>query len=71
MNKVLNKDQMIAFGKKTVRGYKWSNDSVKKALRLKLSCGSAGYQELLSQGIPLSAERTLRQKCVNLEFRQL
>lgn len=35
---------------------------------MKLSCGSSGFQELLDQGIPLPAERTLRRRCEGLEF---
>lgn len=68
INRVFNKDQMTALYKKTVRGCKWSDDTIRKALRLKLSCGSSGFQELLDQGIPLPAERTLRRRCEGLEF---
>ncbi|XP_011883733.1 PREDICTED: uncharacterized protein LOC105570882 isoform X2 [Vollenhovia emeryi] len=68
VNQLLNKDQIIALHKKSVRGYKWSANTVRKALRLKLLCGASGYQEILDQGIPLPAARTLRQRCEDLEF---
>lgn len=35
---------------------------------MKLSYGSSGYRELLDQGIPLPAERTLRKRCENIDF---
>ncbi|XP_043483545.1 uncharacterized protein LOC122512006 [Leptopilina heterotoma] len=38
---------------------KWSNTTVKKALRLKFACGTAGYEELLKQGFPFPSRRTL------------
>lgn len=68
IRKILNTDQIKVLHKKSARGCKWSDDTIRKALRLKLSCGSSGYVELLRQGIPLPAERTLRIKCENLEF---
>lgn len=68
VNKLLNKDQERALHQKTVRGCKWSDDTMRKAIRLKLSCGSSGYEELLKQGVPLPAERTLRRRCEDFEF---
>lgn len=65
--KILNKDQIKALNMQSV--CKWSDNTIKKALRLKLSCGSSGYQELLAQGIPLPNERTLRRRLENIDFK--
>ncbi|XP_011688263.1 PREDICTED: uncharacterized protein LOC105450215 [Wasmannia auropunctata] len=45
----------------------WSDETIKKALRLKQTCGNNGYKELLSQSIPLPSTRTLRRRleCIN------
>lgn len=67
--KILNEDQIKALNRQSVKGCKWSDNTIKKALRLKLSCGSSGYQELLSQGIPLPNERTLRRRLENIDFK--
>ncbi|KMQ88103.1 vam6 vps39-like protein [Lasius niger] len=53
----------------SVKGCKWSNNTIRKALRLKLPCGTSGYQELLAQGIPLPNERTLRRRSENIDFK--
>lgn len=65
--KILNKDQIKALNMQSV--WKWSDNTIKKALRLKLSYGSSGYQELLAQGIPLPNERTLRRRLENVDFK--
>ncbi|XP_032667882.1 uncharacterized protein LOC116842584 isoform X2 [Odontomachus brunneus] len=62
--KILNDDQIKVLHKQSARGCKWSNATIRKALKLKLSCGNGGYEELLNQGIPLPAQRTLRRKSV-------
>lgn len=69
LTKILNTDQMEVLRKKSGRVGKWSNDTVKKALRFKLSAGVSGYQELLNQGIPLPSQRTLRRRCEHLDFK--
>lgn len=69
IGKILNADQIEALHNKTGRIRKWSDDTVRKALRLKLSAGTSGYEELLKQGIPLPAARTLRKKYENFDFK--
>jgi len=48
----------------------WLNSTIMKALRLKFSCGSNGYNELLKQQIPLPSERTLRRKKKSVHFQE-
>lgn len=47
---------------------KWSNATIKKALKLKFACGNNGYDEILKQKIPLPSLRTLRRRLQNLKF---
>lgn len=63
---IFNDDQIEALCKNKCA--RWSTNSIQKALRLKLSCGSSGYKELQKQNIPLPSERTLRRKMENIDF---
>ncbi|XP_077255313.1 uncharacterized protein LOC143893624 [Temnothorax americanus] len=60
--KILSDDQIKTLCRPSVRGDRWSNDTIQKALKLRSSCGSSGYKEILNQGIPLPSERTLRRR---------
>ncbi|XP_024888185.1 THAP domain-containing protein 2-like [Temnothorax curvispinosus] len=66
--RIFNDDQVAALCKKSMRGKKWCSATIKKAIRLRLSCGNNGYKELRNQDIPLPAERTLRRKIENIDF---
>lgn len=67
VSSIFNEDQMnILINKSRVQ--KWSNVTIKKALKLKFSCGVSGYEELLNQGMPLPSIRTLRRKLEDVKF---
>lgn len=68
IKKVFSKDQMRALAKKKNNGCPWSAETIKKALRLHFACGSTGYNLLISQGHPLPAERTLRERTQGVKF---
>ncbi|XP_018365002.1 PREDICTED: uncharacterized protein LOC108762480 [Trachymyrmex cornetzi] len=70
LKQIFNDDQIEALERRSSRGHKWSNDTIKKALRLKFSCGSSGYQELLKEKLPLPCERTLRRKLESIQFEE-
>ncbi|XP_011873451.1 PREDICTED: uncharacterized protein LOC105565121, partial [Vollenhovia emeryi] len=70
LKQIFNDDQIEALMRRSSRGHMWSNDTIKKALRLKFSCGSTGYQELLKENLPLPCERTLRRKVENIQFQE-
>lgn len=64
---IFNEDQVSALLKKGhIRN--WSNKTVQRALKLKFTCGTTGYEELLQQGIPLPSLRTLWRKLENFTF---
>lgn len=46
----------------------WSDATIQKALKLKFSCGKAGYEMLLEQGQPLPSLVTLRRRLNLIEF---
>lgn len=64
----LNENQLSSLSVQNRRGFKWSNNTVQKALRLKFACGSVGYEELLAQHQPLPSLRTIRRKLQNISF---
>ncbi|XP_020295083.1 uncharacterized protein LOC109860424 [Pseudomyrmex gracilis] len=68
-SKILNTDQIKALNLRYVRGHEWPNNTIKKALRLRLLCGNSGYQKLISQGIPLPSGRTLRRRLQDFDFK--
>ncbi|XP_011879478.1 PREDICTED: THAP domain-containing protein 5-like [Vollenhovia emeryi] len=68
LKKILTDDQIKALFTKTRRIRNWSNKTIQRALQLKFTCGSSGYNELRREGIPLPGLRTLRRKIENLKF---
>lgn len=68
MKKMLTNDQIEALLTKTSSIRNWSNNTIKRALQLKFTCGTTGYEELRRQGMPLPGLRTLRWKIENLKF---
>ena len=70
LHKVFNNDQIewLQHDSKKRRLYKWSNETIKKALRLKLACTENGYKELINQNIPLPSRRTLRRSLEGINF---
>lgn len=67
---IFNDDQIQVLAGRKSCSCKWSNSTIMKALRLKFSCGSNGYNELLKQQIPLPSERTLRRKKEGADFQE-
>lgn len=65
---IFNGDQIAALCTKTQRGKIWSNETVQRALQLKLVCGSNGYEEVLRQGMPFPSLRTLRRRLEDFKF---
>lgn len=67
--KILNPDQLKALERKSTRGCKWESNTIKKALRLRFSCGTTGYNELIhSNGFPLPSVRTLQLRLQHINF---
>lgn len=64
----LNDNQIASLSVKNKKGFKWSNSTIKTALRLKFACGSNGYEELLEQNHPLPSLRTIRRKLQKISF---
>lgn len=60
LNKVLNKDQQEAVWSGTTKGFKWSDETLEKAMQLHLACGTTGYKQLIQLVAPFPAIRTLQ-----------
>jgi hypothetical protein len=43
----------------SMRGLTWSTDTLIKVYKIRLTCGSTGYDVLREMGLPLSSQRTL------------
>lgn len=68
MKKVFNEDQMDKMGRTSTRGCKWSDDSIKKGLKLRFACGTTGYEMLLAEDMPLPSIRSLNRKMEHISM---
>lgn len=68
LGEIFNEDQIKALANQAVSCREWSNETIKRAIRLRLTCGSVGYRQILDQNIPLPSERTLRRKMNSVEL---
>ncbi|XP_046401577.1 uncharacterized protein LOC124167641 [Ischnura elegans] len=68
LNDFLNTDQILALGKKSRKGHKWSNITVKSALQLRFACGIKGYNCILKLNYPLPSDRTLSRRLEGFKF---
>lgn len=70
LHKVFNNDQKewLQHDNRKRRIHKWSNETIKKALRLKFLSTENGYTELINQNIPLSSTRTPRRCLEGINF---
>ena len=62
LHKLFTDDQLRAHDRKSMRGSKWGVITAKKALQLRFTCRSTGYEQLLQQRFPLPSLRTLQRK---------
>ncbi|KAH7950312.1 hypothetical protein HPB49_022279 [Dermacentor silvarum] len=69
ISKVLSPDQVRVLEKGTMRGSSWSPEMVRKALQLKVACGSKGYDFVKENVVPLPAKITLQQQTEYIKFR--
>ena len=65
---VFNEDQINALSRTSTRGMAWSTQTIKKALRLRFSCGTSGYNELIRSNIPLPSISTLQRRIKQIGF---
>lgn len=65
---MFNSDQLNAMTRRSTKGMTWEMETIKKALRLRFSCGSSGYNDVRSSGIPLPSIRTLQKRMQSIPF---
>lgn len=51
-----------------MRGIKWSDETIMKAYKLRLTCGTTGYDVITEIGQPLPSQRTLQRRIEHLKF---
>lgn len=64
----LANDQLKSMERSTMRGTPWSTSTIEKGLKIRLSCGSRGYNVVREIGTPLPSERTLQRHLEDLKF---
>ncbi|XP_066590857.1 uncharacterized protein [Prorops nasuta] len=55
-----NTDQLDYLKRRKIRGSSWSEDTITKALKLYMACGTTGYNEIRKQNLPYPSIRTLQ-----------
>jgi hypothetical protein len=68
LDSFLNDDQKLSLGRQSMRGTKWSNETMMKAYKIRLACGSTGYEVVKELGQPLPSQRTLQRRIEHLKF---
>jgi len=68
LREIFNEDQIKALTNQGIGCRGWSDETIRRAMRLRFTCGSVGYQEILDQNVPLPSERTLQRKMNTAEF---
>ncbi|XP_023215866.1 THAP domain-containing protein 1-like [Centruroides sculpturatus] len=67
LKNIFSDDQIRYFVKESMQGFKWSEETINKGLRLYLSCGNGGYQEIRKQNLPYPCIRTLQKHLEDLK----
>lgn len=65
---IFNEDQIAALCTKNQRGKNWSNQTVQRALQLRLFCSSNGYEEVLRRGMLFLSLRILWRRLEDFKF---
>lgn len=68
IDKYFNKDQLQSLHKSTMQGTAWQDETLVKALKLRLSCGSQGYSVVRELASPLPTERTIQRRIEGFKF---
>ncbi|XP_011883645.1 PREDICTED: uncharacterized protein LOC105570805, partial [Vollenhovia emeryi] len=69
LSSIFTEDQITSLLTKSQSVKKWSNETIKRALQLRLVCGTNGYKELIHHGIPLPNIRTLTRRLEFFKFK--
>ncbi|KAK8762308.1 hypothetical protein V5799_026425 [Amblyomma americanum] len=69
LGRILSEDQIKALEKGSMRGGSWSQETLQKALHLKVACGKKGYEFVKENVVPLPGTRTLQNHMAHIKFR--
>ncbi|XP_067950344.1 uncharacterized protein [Watersipora subatra] len=67
LSKMFTEDQVTALLRGYTRGILWSDESISRAIQLKVACGNSGYEALINLGIPLPCFSTIKKRISGLE----
>ncbi|XP_049527322.1 uncharacterized protein LOC125947050 [Dermacentor silvarum] len=68
IRKYLSPDQLLGMETSSTRGTPWSTETIQKGLKLRLACGSRGYNTIRELAVPIPSERTLQRRVQNYKF---
>ncbi|KAH7956199.1 hypothetical protein HPB52_007002 [Rhipicephalus sanguineus] len=68
LSSYIHEDQFATLHR-SPRGTVWSKETLIKALKIRLSCGSRGYDMVKELGQPLPSQRTLQRHIEHCKFR--
>ncbi|KAH8025455.1 hypothetical protein HPB51_008370 [Rhipicephalus microplus] len=68
LSSYISEDQFTSLHR-SPRGKVWSKETLTKALKIRLSCGSRGYDMVKELGQPLPSQRTLQRHIEHCKFR--
>ncbi|XP_037501425.1 uncharacterized protein LOC119375318 [Rhipicephalus sanguineus] len=68
IKKYLSPDQLQGMRTSSMREKQWSTETIQKGLKLRLACGSRGYNAVRELAVPLPSERTLQRRVENYMF---
>lgn len=63
-----NEDQINYVLHGNARGQIWSEDTMTRAIKLYLSCGKTGYEEIIRQNLPFPSIRIVQHRLRNNQF---
>ncbi|KAH9372154.1 hypothetical protein HPB48_009713 [Haemaphysalis longicornis] len=68
MHRFLAPDQLKSMEKHTMRGTPWTAATIQKSLKLRLSCGSRGYNIVRELTAPFPSEGNIQRHVENYKF---
>jgi hypothetical protein len=68
LKRIFNEDQLESMRRGSRQGKSWSESTVKKGLQLRFVCGTSGYEQLLSMGLPFPCVCSLQRRVQHIMF---
>lgn len=69
LERIFGEDQLEYLRTGSSQGVSWSEETLRKGLKLYMACGASGYEEILRQGLPYPSIRTLKSHMRTFQFK--